>query len=683
MDEEEESHKIESNVALREHKLTLNKYDGDHLLVISYDANDWTDAEVKKNKIDFGELEPIYYPEDEANAHFNYVKDTKRATVAISFTEESQYENEYTIKTPLPANLMLMRAAELPEINKASYSESDNKVTVEGKHLDELESISFFAVNSENEDNIYLLGKLKDDEIKEKTKTDKESLAYTIDKLPDTLLSGEYYIRVTGILEGYTADSVNTDETITHTNDKQPANPKIDKITGIGDGMVKVELFEPLPPDCDGYIVNVYKGNEPTDIQGLTFEDTDKIVLYGGKYDVPVFETEIGEDELERLVLDDDGNPIKIDTVEKGLSYNVDYTLGISAYKVVDEKMYISGEVNSNKFKFTKPTTTIITAKGTPNPKTIEVNYTGEEGSKYDMPYYKEKDIELTLTADTSITGTWNLDKREDEGYHGDLSYTQSAKIELKDLSEGEHILEFNGKNDTNDSVSFSYVFTIDTMAPRLLIESPDNGGFFDNDKVLEIKGITDEDATVTVIRDKDSTPLYKGKPELDSEGRFVIQLNDLPKNHGSHKLTIIAEDVIGNKTTTERTIVNRDLGKITDWRLYAGEEDITDKNIMKKGGISNIQLSLRGNAGGMFLQSADSGGYELIIDDPNIVSFSVFVNKDGASLDSENKLTVEEGSVGVVSGTLILLIRLKKNNEKNLNIFNFRCVLFGFFVPI
>ncbi len=221
----------------------------------------------------------------------------------------------------------------------------------------------------------------------------------------------------------------------------------------------------------------------------------------------------------------------------------------------------------------------------------------------------------------------------------------------MEDLSEGEHILEFNGKNNTNDSVSFSYVFTVDTMAPRLLIESPDNGGFFDNDKVLEIKGITDEDATITVTRGKDS--IYEGKPILDGDGRFVIELNDLPENYGSHKLTIIAEDAVGNKIKTDRTVVNRDLGKITNWRLYAGEEDITDKNIMEKGGMSNIQLSLRGNTGGMSLQSVGSRVYELIIDDPNIVSFSVFDNRGKAYLDSDNKLTIEEDSVGMVSGAL------------------------------
>ena len=340
--------------------------------------------------------------------------------------------------------------------------------------------------------------------------------------------------------------------------------------------------------------------------------------------------------------------------MEKGLSYGTDYTLGISAYNVEsDGKMYISGEVNSDNFKFTKPKTTNITATGTPAPvKTIEVNYTGEEESKFDMPYYKQKDIELTLTANHPVKGKWSLDKREDEGYWGEITEsTNTIKIELENLDEGEHLLEFNGKNNSNDSVSFSYVFTVDTMPPRLLIESPDNGGFFDNEKVLEIKGITDEDATITVTRGKES--IYKDKPILDGDGRFVITLNNLPKNYSSHNLIITAEDAVGNKIKTDRTIVNRDLGKITNWRLYAGEEDITDKNIMKKGGISNIQLSLRGNTGGMSLQSTGSGGYELIIDDPNIVSFSVFDNKGKASLDNDNKLTVQEDSVGVVSGTL------------------------------
>ncbi len=666
-----DGHELKSDMALRKHELKLKGYDGDHLLVMSYDASSKEDAEAKRDKIVFDEKLTLTYFNDDpdnANAHFNYVEDTKKATIVISFTKDEEYNKTYNIKTPVPTNLMLMKVAELPGIKDASYSDGEKKVTVEGNHLDKLESISFFAVNKYNEDDIHILGKLKDkdengqNEIigKIDSGSDNKSLTYEI-SLPDTLPSGDYNIKVTGILEGYSADSVTTVETITHTNSKQPANPTIDKITGIGDGMVKVNLTN--PPECDGYIVNVYKDNEPTDIKGLTFGKDENIILFGGKYDVPVFETEIGEDGVERLVLDDDGNPIKKDTVEKGLSYGVNYTLGISAYKVIGEKMYISGEVNSDKFKFTEPKPTTITATGTPAPeKTIKVNYMEEEESEFDMPYYKEEDIEIELKAKGTdeIKGKWSLDKceenaeNEEKGYYGEIAdSTNSFTITLKDLAEGEHLLEFNGKNDTNDSVSFSYVFTVDTMPPRLLIESPDNGGFFDNDKVLEIKGITDEDATITIIRGKDSTELYKGKPTLDGDGRFVIQLDNLPKNYGSHKLTIIAEDAVGNRIKTDRTIVNKDLGSITDWKLYGGQEDITDKNIMEKGGISNIQLSLRGKVGGMSRQSVGSGGYELIVDDPSITSFSVFDNKGEATIDSNNKLTVNAGSVGVVSGAL------------------------------
>lgn len=660
-----DGHKLKSNAALKKHELILDDYDGDHLLVISYDADNKEDAEAKKNEIDFdNKLNLTYFNDDptNANAHFNYVEDTGKATIVISFTESGEYNEIYNIKTPIQANLMLMKVAELPGLIGASYSELVGKqeVTVEGKHLDKLESISFFAVNKDNEDDIYLIGKLKSNEIVEV-----DSLTYDI-KLPDTLPSGDYNIKVTGIMEGYTADSITikgVGETaaFTHTNSKQPVNPVIGNIEPIGDGMAKVNLTN--SPDCDGYIVNVYdKDGKPTDIKGLTFGKDEDIILFGGKYKVPVFKTETGEDGVERLVLDDDGNPI-IDeekTGDKGLSYDDKYTIGISAYKVeIDGKMYISGETSSTDFQFNKPTTTTITATGTPEPKTIEIDYMD---GKYNMPYYKDKNIELELKANHTVTGTWSLDKHNesdenrDKGYYGKVDVsTNSFTINLKDLYEGEHILEFNGKNDNNDSVSFSYIFTVDTMPPRLLIESPDNGGFFDNNKVLEIKGITDEDATITVTRGKDS--IYSGKPELDGDGRFIIKLDALPKNHGSHKLTIIAEDVLGNKTKTDRAVVNSDLGRVTNWRLYAGEEDITDKNIAKKGGISEVQLSLRGKVGGSgkvasLLRSAP-GGYDLIIDDPSIVSFSTFASKGEATIENNNMLTIGAESAGIVSGTL------------------------------
>ncbi len=673
-----EGHKIiAKTAALREHELKLDNYDGDHLLVMSYDASSEKDAEEKRKKItikkagDNSDLDLTYFNDvpDTANAHFNYIEKDKRATIVISFTDSEDYGKTYNIKTPVPTNLMLMKVAELPRLKEATYE--DGKVTVEGNDLDKLESISFFAVNKDNKDDIYILGRLKDNEIKEKTETDKESLTYTIGKLPDTLPSGDYNIKVTGILEGYSADSIIIEgdddaAAFTHINSEQPTNPVIGNIEPIGDGMVKVNLTN--PPDCDGYIVNVYKDSEPTDIKGLTFgKDEDgkdeDIILFGGKYEVPKFETKTEKDEdgneTKTLVIGEDGNPIKTGTEKKGLSFNKDYKLGISAYKVVDERIYISGEVISDNFKFTEPKATTITATGTPKPEIIKIDHLGE---KFDMPYYKEKDIKLELKAkgNDKIKGKWSLDKCEEndenkeKGYHGEIIESEIANsftINLKDLDEGEHLLEFNGKNDNNDSVSFSYVFTVDTMPPRLLIESPDNGGFFDNSEILEIKGITDEDATITVTRGKDS--IYTGKPILDGDGRFVIELNDLPKNYGSHNLTIIAEDVVGNKIKTDRTIVNKDLGKVTDWRLYAGDEDITDKNIMKKEGIGEAQLSLRGKTGGMSLQSTGSGSYLIIVDDPDIVSFDVFASKGEATIDSDNKLTVDADSVGLVSGAV------------------------------
>lgn len=645
-------HKLSSNTSLKEHQLTLDTYDGNHLLIVSYDASSKEDAEARKASMTFGDLDPIYYSNEEnadnsqANAHFNYVEKDKKATIVISFTDSSKYNQAYDIKTPVQANLMLMKVGELPGLTSASYAES--KVTVTGNDLDKLETMSFFAVNSGNKDDIYLLGKLKDDEISGST-----TLTYDL-TLPDTLPSGSYYIKVTGILEGYVADSVTTDTTFNHTNSQQPTNPDINKIEAIGDGMVQVKLTKPTPVDCDGYIVNVYKDNEPTDIRGLSFGQDDDIIIYGGKYDVPVFETRIEMDEegnrTESLVLDENGNPIKKGTEKKGLDYGVSYSLGISAYKLdADGKIYMSGEVNED-FNFTEPTTTTINVSGTPYPTVLKIDYMG---GKFDMPHYKAKDIELTLTAGDSVTGTWSLDKRDDEGYYEKIAAaSKSINISLKDLAEGNHLLEFKGKNSNNDSVSLSYVFTVDTMAPRLLIESPDNGGFFDNGQDLEIRAITDEDATITVLRDKEE--LYKDKPELDGEGRFVIPLSDLPKNYASHKLTIIAEDALGNKTKADRSVVNRDLGRVQDWRLYANEDDITDKNIMKDGqGIQASHLSLRGHVATNPNLRSSQGAYGLIVNDPDIVSFNVAVQKGGAGIDDKDILTVEKDSVGVVSASM------------------------------
>ena len=96
----------------------------------------------------------------------------------------------------------------------------------------------------------------------------------------------------------------------------------------------------------------------------------------------------------------------------------------------------------------------------------------------------KSADVSISFTLNIPVSGTWSIDNGEQSG---NLTSATAEIITLNGLTDGSHTLTFKGENEYGDGVTEKYMFTVDTLAPRLQISSPSNGGFFDNS--VTVKG--------------------------------------------------------------------------------------------------------------------------------------------------------------------------------------------------
>lgn len=107
---------------------------------------------------------------------------------------------------------------------------------------------------------------------------------------------------------------------------------------------------------------------------------------------------------------------------------------------------------------------------------------------------FTENDVTFTAAISEKASGTWRLDS----GGETEFINSDSVKIALSEITEGKHSLTVKGKDLEGDGFIATYVFTVDTLSPRLLAKSPVNGAMY-KDGAIEFSGVTDSEAIFTV----------------------------------------------------------------------------------------------------------------------------------------------------------------------------------------
>jgi len=532
-----------------------------------------------------------------ANANLTYDTGAKKASLAITFTKQEAFGPSWKIYTPEGATLVLYDIEPLPELTQPAATDvtvaangESISVNVTGSKLEKFDKLSFVA-ESESGDTV-LLQRLEGD-IAAQTQT---AVTFAV---PKSLSSGTYTLHITAWDDNAQYYSEVTTE-FAYVNPNQPTAPVIEAVAGAGDYKALVTIGAEQTDDFMGYAISAYdkdgnpvsgvtdllyykdgnrvKYNENGIVAPMSGQETTREFVIGGHYEYPYTDPDTQEET----------------TIIAGFLEG-EYMVAVKKWKLVNNGMEVLYSDSATKnVTIVKPVKTVIEVSpvlpdGTKSNVVTIVQREAtamEEEISYQQTIYNSSEITLTLSSDMqSFNGRWELDGGTREGTSGKIEeLTKSTQVTFEDLSDGTHTLEFFGKNQYGDSLGVKHSFTVDTQGPRLLLSAPINGSFFDYwTGALTVSGITDQDSKLTILDETTGETIYSSAGrsivQVDEFGRFTTDIT-LDRIVLEHTLTLIAEDAIGNVTEKQVTVVSDGLGSIDELKLFAGNNDVTNKKI-------------------------------------------------------------------------------------------------------
>lgn len=584
---------------------------------------------------------------DTANANVTYDSKTGKGSLTFTMTNDSCYEKDWSFTTPIASEVILYNVASVPEIASVSGSINGSALDLiwSGTKLTELDSVKYYLVSDkDNMDNSgYPLGELTDSTAISSGKT---SFA-----LPSNVATGEYYIRAIYSKGGVVNSVVNSVDSVSVVNTKTPDAASIATVTAAGDLKLNVKINNPT---ADAYVVNIYKYDADSgswsysDVNGMVVDKADLVnntLTVGGSY-----------------TFEDDSKT----TSSKGLAPNVDYRVGVAACNYVDtdsdgkndstvfskENFYSSsGNVtdigSATPVKLPKPMPPTVTVTADKKPVSV-ARIVGDKTENFDT--YSSADISFTVSADKEMTGTWTLDgDKGTSGTSGTVS-GKTALIKLTGLADGDHTLIVKGTGPNGDGFRHTYSFTVDTLAPRLILNSPTNGSFFNEDGTLTVTGITDANVRLSVLCDGmtacDNKSISELGGSINNDGVFSFKVA-LPNANSasSHEITITASDSVGNTTSTKSEVVHGGLSDIKSIDVYVDGVKWANNNVVANElTAKNCRLSLCART---------KTGVSFLLTDEKLVSWTCSSIEGKSSVSDDGTLTIGANSVGYVTGSL------------------------------
>ena len=588
------------------HRFTLGNYgDGDVALTVEFDAKsieearaiamgNWlkegfviTDAEGKKYDLTWLDTSVALSEEtaNDANALLSYNAETGKASATISFTESADFTAVWSLQSSAPCELVMYNVTRLADVERVDYSVSGNRMQVNcyGSLLETMDSFSVSAVDSE--------GFLYHLETVEEFSVNSDGSVSLDVAIPAYISSGSYSIQVTAKAEKNNInDNELAAETWNYTNPHQPAAPSVVHAGLGGDYTLRVDVAANGSVAYDGYVATVYVLNEETDLWEQTdytdaqFAPEQNSLRLGGSYSVTRFWDAEGN-ELTYQQAQETPEAVARTTAEQmGLEDGKQYRVGISAYKLVDDNYLRSAEVFTETVTMAAPNPASITVAGE-NVRSIQVTDPMDVTQKITEQVYTNNNVVLHLTADQNATITWELDYGLQQGeasltagtayalrLSGDQSNDYAA---IGGLAEGGHTLNIHITNENGDESNMIYTFTVDTVAPKIMLTGPDNGSFF-GEKIL-VSGMSEADAQVKIELDGE---IY-ATVNTDYTGAFSAEIT-MDTGLYEQTLTVYAVDRVGNTSREYELVLTNELVGDLDARLaiFFNGQDVTGGTI-------------------------------------------------------------------------------------------------------
>ena len=589
---------------------------------------------------------------DTANTNAVVADDGQSTTLYVTITEN--LEGDWSVTTTDEADIVLYTIGEMPEVSSVTATTAGDRVSItwNGKMLDEAQ-ISFYVTKDIGDgtgDGIGEMGRFigalggtdTDGTPRGIPKATGESLEL---ELPADLPSGDYYLRMLVSKEDQLSYNLVAESEpgkpfkFYHHNSQQPNSPSSASLLNYGDGMFELQVAPPTG-DFDGYSVSVYEqtpdGLAPTGLMGLGFAKDEggavPPMLLGGIYTTT------------------DGQLL-------GLRSGKTYLAEVAAYRVSgDDVLFFSESVRSSATVLQEPTPPVVSFQPQAGTyKLVKKTAPTTDGEQtVTIPSFKQNDVQFTLRSDVPVTGYWSIDGSLwlDPSDPGSGATTVNGVREVsidRWLCDGEHVLNFIGKDAEGDSFVFSQVFAVDTMPPRLMLSTPVNGTPFDADGSLSIEGIGDKGAVYTILVDG-VTKVKDLRLEPSPAGLISYTLQGLNPSAASHIVTVIASDEVGHSNAVDVTVTNGGLAFIDSVDILVDGVSLGPDPRQR-----NIDASLLGKTVQLSLAANLASGAQVVINDERLVRWSAVAKAGSARVDSDGSLQLQAGSIGYVMGELMV----------------------------
>ena len=572
-------------------------------------------------------------PNENANANVSYDSETGSATMSFTVTDTEDMNKEWTIETgTTKTEAILYKVNPLPKMDSVStdagtvQAGASMNVTWTGSDLSELDTISLYLCETRDEESTqaafdggYPIEILK-------SGLDSGKAVVTV---PATVPTGSYYLRAVYSEEDVVNGIVYSDTAADVENLNVPAALSLDDVNCVPGGNL-VYNVEIEPGDkTTGYSVTVYNEDGSTsEIQALNFDKAEQgatAFSVGGTYEY-------------------DGETY-------GLTANKAYKLGITPYNVVKDasgKEYIvcGDELIVNAGILPEVTTPQVTVTAEESGKQVSYQYCDEKGRQVTgtKNVYCADALTFRIDSDTPLNASVFLD---DEEIYADkaaetplLQNAASADLPLGALAQGDHVLRISGTDTDGDGFRVTEAFTVDTLAPRLMLTSPLNGSYFSNSGQLTVSGVTDADALISVSVNG-STVRSAAPVETAADGTFSLSVSIPDYNSASSfRVNVDAEDEAGNSEHRRADVYHGGLADLDGVKL------MTDGSVLENGSFCTIdgaisaQLTLLGT----------SGGRSFVLPQENVV-WEVYAAEGNASVSGDGTFTAEKGAKGMLVG--------------------------------
>lgn len=625
--------KVTSQAGKKTHTVNFGTYDNENgVLTIVFSAPDKASAKYYADNVKIdgytltmlkAELPADDQRNNDANASFSWNEESKQGTLTVTVTDSGYFNKNLTVTTPVTSTLTLYGMAKLPTLDTLTFDKASSKVMWSGSS-DEFSELAVYAIDENGE--AYPLFKTDD-------KSVIKGKSATI-SIPENMPSGTYTIRAVAKTANESSNPiVDAVEKLSYTNKNQPSEPEFTASLG---GDYSIDLKGINTAGYDGFKATVYEMSDgkatPTVFNNIDVSaDENGTITVGGQYSKTVYTDESGNEislsDYEKLSNDEKAK-ITQKTETLGLSADKQYKVGLKGYKNKksdnSDVQIFSNEKLSEKLTMTAPKSASITLKAQ-NSQVIDETDT-----------VKSADVLISFASDIPVTGKWSIDNGEQSG---ELTSAKAETITLNGLTDGSHTLTFKGENEGGDGVSEKYLFTVDTLAPRLQINSPFGGSFFDNS--VTVKGISDSGATVYICADGQEPKTVN----ITDKQEFEESIN-LDSSKAYQNIMIYAKDKIGNETVPiTLSLTNSALGDPNaSLAVFLNGDDHSQKKIAAG---SSGQLSLKLKQGDKYIDINDDSAAA------NRVDWNVSTVLGSAGIGDGNNLTSSEKVNGFIVASL------------------------------